>query len=177
MTYENIGIGGGTITAETYSASGSARHWISRTISNMRDDADYIVLEGGVNDAALNVPLGEITSDYTSDLDDTTYCGAFESMLKQAIEKYQGKKIGYILVHKMTKNFDSRYENNHYQMSKKICEKWGIPYLDLNIECPPLNYIPSLKATYTKDNDGWHPNELGYKKYYVDKIVKWLEAL
>lgn len=177
MTYENVSVSGGTITAETYSASGSARHWISRTISKMRDDADYIVLEGGVNDASLNIPLGEITSDYISTLDDTTYCGAFESMLKQALGKYPGKKIGYIMVHKMEKNFDSRYEDNHYQMSKKICEKWGIPYLDLNIECPPLNYIPSLKATYTKDGDGWHPNELGYKKYYVDKIVHWLESL
>lgn len=177
MTYENVAVNGGAITAETYSASGSARHWISRTISKMRDDADYIVLEGGVNDASLNIPLGEITSNYTSALDDTTYCGAFESMLKQALEKYPGKKIGYIMVHKMEKNFDSRYEDNHYQMSKKICEKWGIPYLDLNIECPPLNYIPSLKATYTKDGDGWHPNELGYKKYYVDKIVHWLESL
>lgn len=177
MTYENVAVSGGTITAETYSSSGSARHWISRTISKMRDDADYIVLEGGVNDASLSIPLGEITSDYISTLDDTTYCGAFESMLKQALEKYPGKKIGYIMVHKMEKNFDSRYEDNHYQMSKKICEKWGIPYLDLNIECPPLNYIPSLKATYTKDGDGWHPNELGYKKYYVDKIVHWLESL
>lgn len=177
MTYENVAVSGGTITAETYSASGSARHWISRTISKMRDDADYIVLEGGVNDASLSIPLGEITSDYISTLDDTTYCGAFESMLKQALGKYPGKKIGYIMVHKMEKNFDSRYEDNHYQMSKKICEKWGIPYLDLNIECPPLNYIPSLKATYTKDGDGWHPNELGYKKYYVDKIVHWLESL
>jgi lysophospholipase L1-like esterase len=177
MTYENVAVSGGTITAETYSASGSARHWISRTISKMRDDADYIVLEGGVNDASLSIPLGEITSDYISTLDDTTYCGAFESMLKQALGKYPSKKIGYIMVHKMEKNFDSRYEDNHYQMSKKICEKWGVPYLDLNIECPPLNYIPSLKATYTKDGDGWHPNELGYKKYYVDKIVHWLESL
>ena len=178
MNYQNVAISGGTITAEQYiSSTGHARHWISRTISKMRDDADYVVLEGGVNDASLNVPLGEITSDYKSELDDTTYCGAFESMLKQVLEKYPGKKIGYILVHKMDKNFDSRYENNHYQASKQICEKWGVPYLDLNIECPPLNYIQSLKEAYTTNSDGWHPNVEGYEKYYVPKILAWLERL
>lgn len=177
MIYENVGVGGGTITAETYSDSKEARHWISRTISKMRPDADYIILEGGVNDASLNVALGIITSDYTSKLDDTTYCGAFESMLKQTLEKYPGKKIGYIIVHKMTKNYDSRYSGNFYYKSKEICEKWGVPYLDLNIECPALNYIPSLKKVYTHNGDGWHPTELGYKKYYVDKIVSWLESL
>lgn len=177
MIYENIGVGGGTITSETYSNSGAPRHWISRTISNMRPDADYIVLEGGVNDASLNVPLGIITDDYTSVLDDTTYCGAFESMLKQTLEKYPGKKIGYIIVHKMTKNYDSRYSDNFYYKSKEICEKWGVPYLDLNIECPALNYIPSLKKLYTYNGDGWHPTEEGYKKYYVDKIISWLESL
>lgn len=177
MIYENIGVGGGTITSETYSDSKVARHWISRTISKMRPDADYIVLEGGVNDASLNVPLGIITADYTSELDDTTYCGAFESMLKQTLEKYPGKKIGYIIVHKMTKNYDSRYSDNFYYKSKEICEKWGVPYLDLNIECPALNYIPSLKKLYTYNGDGWHPTEEGYKKYYVDKIISWLESL
>ncbi|CEQ01220.1 putative lysophospholipase [[Clostridium] sordellii] len=177
MIYENISVGGGTITSETYLDSKVARHWISRTISKMRPDADYIILEGGVNDASLNVPLGIITPDYTSKLDDTTYCGAFESMLKQTLEKYPEKKIGYIIVHKMTKNYDSRYSGNFYYKSKEICEKWGVPYLDLNIECPPLNYIPSLKKVYTHNGDGWHLTELGYKKYYVDKIVSWLESL
>lgn len=177
MIYENIGVGGGTITAETYSSSDSARHWISRTVSRMRADADYIILEGGVNDASLNIPLGTITSGYSDSLDDTTYCGAFESMLKQALERFKGKKIGYIFVHKMAKNYDSRYENNHYQMSKKICEKWGVPYIDLNVECPPLNYIPSLRTAYTSNGDGWHPNEEGYKKYYCDKIESWMKTL
>ena len=177
MVYENIGVSGGTITAELYNSSGNARHWISRTISNMREDADYIILEGGVNDASLNAPKGEITEGYTATLDDTTYCGAFESMLKQAIERFPGKKIGYIMVHKMTANYNSETPDKHYYWSKQICEKWGVPYLDLNIECPPLNYIPSLKTTYTHNGDGWHPNELGYEKYYVDKIIAFMERL
>lgn len=178
MIYENIAVGGATITAETtYASSGLARHWICRTINKMREDAHYVVLEGAVNDSSLGVPMGEITEDFTSPLDDTTFCGAFESMLKQAIERFPGKKIGYVFVHKMSKGFDSRYDNNYYTNAKKICEKWGIPYKDLNVECPPLNYIPYLKSTYTKDGDGWHPNEEGYMLFYVDQIEAWLKTL
>lgn len=178
MQYENIAVGGGTITAEQYrSDSGAARHWVSRTIANMRADADFAIVEGGVNDAALGVPLGAITPDYSSNLDDTTFYGAAESMCKQLSERFAGKKIGYIFVHKMLSGFSSDYPDNYYQAMKKCLEKWGVPYLDLNVKCPPLNYIESLKAAYTISADGWHPNEAGYRAYYVPKIVSWLESL
>jgi lysophospholipase L1-like esterase len=172
MTYQNIGVGGGTITGGTLNTGGTNRHWISRTIANMRSDADYIVLEGGVNDASLGVPLGTITPDYTSALDDTTFCGAFENMLKQAIDRFPGKKIGFVLVHYMTSS-----QNQYNPYSIQILEKWGIPYINLFKECPPLNFIPYLKTNYTFEGDGWHPNELGYKKYYCDKIEAFMKSL
>lgn len=178
MVYENIAVGGATITAEQYRAdNGNARHWVSRTIANMNADADYFIVEGGVNDASLGVPLGALTSGYTETLDDTTFYGAFESMCKQLVTTFAGKKVGYIFVHKMTSGFDSRYDNNYYTAAKECCEKWGVPYLDLNTECPPLKHIPALAEAYTSEADGWHPNEAGYKAYYVPKITAWLESL
>lgn len=177
MVYENIGVGGATITAEQYrSDNGSARHWICRTIANMNVGADYIIVQGGVNDSSLGVPLGTISEGYDTTLDDTTFYGAFESMCKQLVTTFAGKKIGYIFVHKITSGFSS-IGGSYYAAAKECCEKWGVPYLDLNVECPPLNHIPSLKSTYTKDGDGWHPNEEGYKKYYVPKITAFLERL
>lgn len=179
MSYQNIGVGGGTITGDTVSSSGVNRHWICRTIDKTNYLADYIILEGGVNDAALGVPIGSITSGYTAELDDTTFCGAMESICKQLITGFPGKKIGFIFVHKMTSKYSTEYtgDDNYYKAQKAICEKWGVPYLDLNTLCPPLCYIDSLKTAYTKDGDGWHPNEQGYKLYYVPKIVKWMESL
>ena len=180
MIYENIAVSGGTITQGIKdSNTGKNRHWISATINNMRKDADYVILEGGVNDASQStpVPIGEITNGYNSNLNVNTFCGAFESTLKQAIERFPGKKIGFVLVHKMWDGFNSSKPKNYYHYAIEILEKWGIPYVDLNIKCPPLNYINSLKTVYTKNGDGWHPNELGYKKYYCDKIEQFLISL
>lgn len=178
MVYENIAVSGATIATNTTDRNtGKNRHWISSTISNMREDADYVVLEGGVNDASSHVAIGEITTGYSSPLDNTTFCGAFESMLKQTFERFPGKKVGFIIVHKMCNEFNSSEGENYYHKAIQILEKWGVPYLDLNTKCPPLNYIPNLKKTYTHNGDGWHPNEEGYKKYYCDEIEAFLKRL
>ena len=180
LEYQNIAVSGGTITADTYYDDGDPRHWICRTIENMDADADFAICEGGANDASLSsTPFGIITDGYTEELDDTTFCGAMESICKQLVTRFAGKKVGFILVHKMARRYSSEYTgaDNFYSAAKRICEKWGVPVLDLNVKCPPLNYIEDLKMAYTRDGDGWHPNEAGYKAYYVPKIAKWLESL
>jgi lysophospholipase L1-like esterase len=188
MVYQNIGVGGGTIVGDTYTEAGAARHWISRTIENMDADADYAILEGGVNDASLLVTMGAITPDFKTALDDTTFCGAFESMLKKLVTRFAGKKIGYIAVHKMTDKYRSDNADDgtsYYWAAKKCCEKWGVPFLDLNTTVPAFAFfkynttddLKQLMTTYTHNGDGWHPNEEGYKKYYCDKIEAWLKTL
>ena len=175
MAYQNVAVAGGTIAAEQYDSSFNPRHWICRTITSMDADADYAILEGGVNGTE---EIGTITSGYTSELDDTTFAGAFESMLKQAILRFKGKKVGFIFVHKMASWFSSNGDdNNRYYIAKKCCEKWGVPYCDLNTKCPPLGYIQDLADAYTLNGDGWHPNEAGYKAYYVNEIEAWLKTL
>lgn len=192
MVVQNIAVGGGTIVAETYASNGQARHWICRTIENMNAEADFAIVEGGVNDASLGLQLGTISKGYNDELDDTTFYGAFESMLKQLTTRFHGKKIGYIAVHQMTSNYRAinNEETSYFWAAKKCCEKWGVPFLDLNTTVPPFSYfqncgnpeLESLNNTYTKTNsngvgDGWHPNEEGYKKYYVPKIEAWLKTL
>ena len=184
MVYENIAVSGGTIAAETYSNE-IARHWISRTIGNMREDADFAILEGGVNDSSLAVPLGSMSNGYDASLDDTTFYGAFESMLKQLLLRFQGKKVGYIFVHQMTNNFrhSNEKEGSYYWAARLCCEKWGVPFCDLNVSVPAFGLFKSssdmyvLTQQYTKNSDGWHPNEEGYKKYYCDKIEAWMKTL
>lgn len=188
MIYENIAVGGATVAGETYYASsGKPRHWISRTVCNMNPEADYAILEGGVNDASLQLPLGQLTAGYDAPLDDTTFYGAFESMLKQLVARFAGKKIGYIAVHKMDVHFSSLGdpETDFYHAAGRCCEKWGVPFCDLNVACPPFAFFEedgdpalfALRQAYTKNGDGWHPNEAGYKAYYCDKIEAWLKTL
>ena len=172
MTVQNVAVGGGTvayINANTFC--------ISRSISNMRSDADFVLLEGGGNDADSGVPLGTLSSGYTATLDDTTFAGAIESMFKAALARFPNKKIGYVFIHKCASLFDSRVSNSYYDMAKAACEKWGISYLDLNTQVPPLNYIADLRSTYTANGDGYHPNELGYRTFYVPKITAFLNTM
>ena len=172
MAVQNVAVGGGTVAyvnANTFC--------ISRSISSMRSDADFVLLEGGGNDADSGVPLGTLSSGYTATLDDTTFAGAIESMFKAALARFPDKKIGYVFIHKCASGYDSRVPNSYYDMAKSACEKWGIPYLDLNTQVPPLNYIADLKSTYTANGDGYHPNELGYRTFYVPKITAFLNTM
>ncbi len=111
-------------------------------------------------------------------------------MLSQLTKRFKGKKIGYIAVHKMVDGFLSRpiysSENTaYYDAAKECCEKWGVPFLDLNTAVPPFAYFTeagdaelyALRTAYTMNSDGWHPNDEGYKKYYVPKIEAWLKTL
>lgn len=182
MSIQNIAVSGGTIVE-------TSGHWnIGESISSLDADADYVILEGGVNDASLSTPLGTITVSYWRDFDKTTFCGAFESMIKDTLERFPSQKKGYILVHKCTANFASDIGNgsdgDHYTAVLKICKKWGIPVLNLQEHVPPFAFLsseyPQLRAIrdkYTYNGDGWHPNALGYMTYYVDVIEEWMKTL
>lgn len=172
MTVQNIGTSEGTIVRyQSYFC-------ISESISNLRSDADFVLLEGGGNDAWYGtqvIPLGTLSSGYSATLDTTTFAGAFENMLKSAIARFPNAKIGYIFPHKCIANFDSP-SGAYRNMAISALEKWGIPYCDLNISVPPLGYIDSLKSTYTS-GDGIHPNESGYRTFYVPKIVAFMQSM
>ena len=175
MIVENLGVSGGRITV------GTEKFCITESVNSMRTDADYVILEGGVNDAAAN-NLGEISNNFSSTLDTATFCGAFEQMVKNAIARFPGKKIGYIAVHRLKQWAPDDYNTNfpntgYYEAAIKICKKWGIPVCDLMTNCPSLYEIDSLKQAYTTNADGWHPNEEGYLKYYVPKIEAWMKTL
>lgn len=172
MFSTNYAVGGATITAETQNNAGINRHWISRDVDNMAIDADYIILNGGVNDGSLGLPMGVITDGYDDIYDDTTFCGAFESLINKLYEKYPDKKIGFVQVHKMSES-----QSVYVPKTIEILKKWGVPYIDLYTQVPPLGYITNLKNNYTNNADGWHPNELGYRAFYVDKIESWLKTL
>lgn len=169
MTVQNIAVSGGTI------ANISGHHCISGTISDMRSDADYVILEGGINDSSEGVTLGTISSGYDATLDTSTFAGAFETMLKAALNRFPTAKIGYIFVHKT--NFGSFKStdgaNSYYGIAKAACKKWGVPYCDLNVLAPPIPFVDSLLSY----SDGVHPTEDGYRLFYVPKITAWLKTL
>lgn len=172
MTVENIGVSDGTVVRW------QNKFCISESIADMRSDADYVILEGGGNDADWGpqyIPVGTLSSGYDATLDTTTFAGAFETMLKSAIAKFPNAKIGYIFAHKCIAAFDAP-NGAYHTMAVSALEKWGIPYCDLNVMVPPLGYIDDLKTAYTR-GDGIHPNEAGYRTFYAPKIAAFMQTM
>lgn len=172
MTVENLGVYDGTVV------EWRDKFCISESIADMRSDADFVILEGGGNDADWGpqyIPVGTLTSGYNDTLDTTTFAGAFEYMLKSAINKFSSAKIGYIFVHKCVAAFDAP-NGAYHTMAISALEKWGIPYCDLNVMIPPLGYIDDLKTAYTR-GDGIHPNEAGYRTFYAPKIAAFMQTM
>ena len=204
MKFQNYAVGGGTITNKVYNDGGGAKHWISATVDTMAQqhpNADYIIFEGGTNDADLlgsilngNTPqrFGSYTDDdFSGEYDDETFCGAVESIIYKAINHWPHGKIGFVIALKMASNAtqtDNPMKNRraYFQTIMDICKKWGIPYINLWDECqmnPKLeaHWDSTMtgaenRAAHKMYNDGQHPTPDGYE-YITPIIRKWMERI
>ena len=202
MVFKNYAIGGGTITENPpRRKSGEERHSVSATLERMYleyPNADYIVFEGGTNDADLlgnalevreGTRLGSFSSDdYSGNYDKDTFCGALESVFYRASRYWMGKKICYIVAQKMGLNPNSRDNRRlYFDEAVKICVKWGIPHLDLWNGCylnPHLPWMYDLSKSAEKNDrentgfyaDGQHLTARGYD-FTADIIESWLSSL
>lgn len=196
MDWANVGVNGGTITAELYASGGVARHWLSRyidTIHSNYEELDYLILEGGTNDADL---LGENgigvfdVNDYSGIYDDTNFTGALDSLFYKAINYYPTAKIGFIIAQKMGVSNDYTTTSNirriYFERAMDVCKKWGIPYINLwdnsalNPKLPCF-FDSSLDAQGNRDGgyaytDGQHLTGKGYD-IVSPKIEAWMRTL
>jgi hypothetical protein len=177
MTVFNTAVGGSPIT----NVSGKP-HIISEAIANMQAGCDYYIFNGGYNDRALNVTVGELVDGFPlKDTDNDTIttdtlAGAMEYACRDLVTIHNGAKCGFIFCHNRY-SLNDDYNTKYKAIMKSACEKWGVPYLDLQEQVPPFAMIQSLADKYTQSQDGTHPNWEGYEKYYVPKIVAWLKTL
>lgn len=182
MIYKNLGKKGATIATGTFEEDGvTPRGYIVDTIKNMREDAEYVILEGGINDYWQNVPIGQVKEGFSEEFDITTFCGAMESMISQAKNKFSNAKIGYIITHKIpftyTENNNDKRFNAYREKIIEICIKWDIPYLDLFEEVTLDINSDEIRQKYFYNEDGVHPNKEGYELFYVPKIEAWMKTL
>ena len=202
MTYVNYGKDGATIANNVY-YNGSLKACIATRIDTLiaqYPDADYIVIEGGTNDADLigsilngNIPVkfGSVQSGYNATFDEDTFCGALESIFSKCSREWRGKHIGYVVAQKMGRNADgyTPEANNrraYFEKAMLICEKWGIPYINLWDE----SYLnPMIKEHYNADlsteenesagnlyRDGQHLTPKAYD-YLAVKIGEWMKTI
>jgi len=166
MIWGNYGRNGGTITPIT---SVDSSRWVSTQVdlsSADHPDADYVIFEGGTNDADTlgTGGLGAISSDYAT-FDTSTFTGALESLLLKIMTSYPQAKVGYIVAQKMGNAPYTSAESmrrQYFDRAVEVCKKWGIPVLDL-WNNNPLN--PAL--TYHAQNyytDKQHLTLAGYQR-------------
>lgn len=196
---KNYAIGGGTITAQIYNESGDALYWISSNIDTIYEDypnLDYIIFEGGINDAYR---LGEFNKEktperfgswaennYNGTYDNTTFCGAVEYMFYKACIYWPNAKKGFVIPMKMGFGGEANNAKMYFDEIEKIAQKWHIPVLNLweKTDVDPENtayYDPDM----TRDEnvnirhfylDEIHPSSYGYEKLYY-LIVEWIKSL
>ena len=152
----------------------------------MSDIADIVCFEGGINDYWGKRTLGTMTpmSDWTGELDESTLIGALESIFRKSLNKWKGVPICMIFTHPiLNTRWNTGYSGGHTmeqqtEALKEVCKKYSIPFVDLMNESGGFNCnLDYISAKYTTNSDGCHPNEVGYKRYYVPQIIKMLEKL
>lgn len=177
-TYVNQAVGGAYLRSTTE----DNRHSVVDNLENLPKDGDLYCFEGGINDYWTNAVLGEYSlDDYTGELDKTTVCGALETIFRYAINNFVGKPICFVIVHKVcdtsyVKNSDDKTFKDYRDSMVAICEKYSIPYYDAFSESGlnGWNSVQSdlyMTANSSGTGDGTHPNELGYKHYYVPQLI------
>lgn len=180
MKWKNFGRNGGTIAPIP---SVEEARWVPTQVDLARaqyPDADYVIFEGGCNDADTlgESNLGTFSASGYAPTDTSTFTGAFEVLVLKILNSFPNAKIGYIVAQKMGVSDDYGSANNRYRKffdrAVEICQKWGIPVIDLWNETPlnpklAIHYDNSLTADQANENekcytDGQHLTLTGYKK-------------
>lgn len=154
---------------------------IAQQVANMTKPYDYIIVEGGINDALNSVTLGTLTSDFDSELDVSTAIGATEQICKTLVSNYPNAKKLFVLCHKCTNANCVPYsvQETFFAGIITALEKWNIPYIDIR-KFPLCAYTVAIGQAYFGSDFGsggsLHPNNAGYALGYVDQITNALKT-
>lgn len=146
--------------------SGSNLIAILDSLVSAVSDVDYLVLSGGVNDSWVSgTTLGSLSDSYGGNYDKTTFYGALEQYIYNAINAYPDAYIMFLMTHNdIKKDYGSGVVNMN-DVIRKVCEKWKIKLLDLNKNIGVNLSISPYKDKYMSDST--HPNEQCYRKFYA----------
>ena len=97
------------------------------------------------------------------------------------------KPICFVIVHKIqstaySKNSSGNTFEDYRNAMIGICEKYSIPYYDAFSESGLNGWNTAQNNAYLTSNtsnsaDGTHPNEDGYKRYYVPQLIQLFERI
>ena len=174
ISYESMAVSGASI------CDGTGYYSIEEHVSDFTNkNADYLIFEGGVNDHFHNSPLGTFDPDrYDIPANPTNFTEYFEKLISKLADEYPNSKVGYVIPYKMTSYNQTLdvYDNigkQYFDRAKEICNKWGIPVLDMR-EKTPITWIQSNYRRYFTDEV--HINKAGYT-FTFEIIAEWMKTL
>ncbi len=183
-TYENFAKGGAILS----SSADEGKHSVVNNLVNLPTDGDLYCFEGGINDYWKQIPLGTYDeADFDSELDDSTVCGAIETIFRYCGEHMEGKPVCFVIVHKVQKtankeNIHGDTFTDYHDAMVGICEKYSIPYYDAFVNSDLDGADSEMSNKYLTGNlegepDGCHPNKEGYEFFYVPQLMELFEDI
>lgn len=180
----NYGVGGSTYSVKSNSDNSNCIYNRIKYVNGLgtHNDANYIILEGGVNDAFQSLPLGSMLNktDFTTECDTSTFAGAFEMAIRYVLTNWRGAKVGFIANSKIPRLPSL---GTYMDMAKEICNKYSVPVLDLFNESGICAGIQIINESYfgidgvEVGHGGTHPTKEGYALYINDKVESWMRSL
>ncbi len=181
--YDNQAVGGGRLTTRT-----DGKHSVVDNLANLPPDGDLYCFQGGINDYWANSTLGTYDkADFTGTLDTDTVCGALETIFRYALNNFVGKPVCFVITHKIQntayiENSNGDTFEDYRNAMVGICNKYSIPYYDAFTESSLNGWNTAQNNAFLTANtdgtaDGCHPNEEGYKKYYVPQLISLFEKI
>lgn len=125
---------------------------------NMDNNLDYVVVFGGSNDYAYDIPLGDENSTNIKE-----FYGGLNTLITGLIQKYPGKPILFL-----TPLYRGTAQNNPKLLSYrdaiiKRCNYYSIPVFNLTDKSTIKSSFDNLNTLYYSSGDRLHPNNAGHK--------------
>lgn len=181
-TYANFAKSGASLRAKQ---EDDTFHSLVDNLENLPKDGDLYCFEGGINDYWRQAQLGTYSDNYNDDLDTSTVCGALEYIFRYSLENFKGKPIVFVITHKIqhtayVPNAQGNTFKDYHDVMVGICEKYSIPYYDAFLKSGLNGWNSTQNDMFLTSNesakgDGCHPNEEGYRRYYVPQLISIFE--
>ncbi len=166
MEVTNNGVSGACITTARRESNSEAHYIYNNLIKTDGTQYDYVIMHGLFNDASEKVAVGTMQGKDRFDpakADVTSYAGALELLFYQARIQDPDAILGFIV------NFQTERSVNqapYVEMAIRVCEDWGIEYLDLYHQ----------EGFSVEFDDGLHPSSAGYDSMYT-VVANWMAGL
>ncbi|MBQ8540515.1 MAG: SGNH/GDSL hydrolase family protein [Clostridia bacterium] len=139
---------------------------------------DIVLFDGYTNDAYSCVlkNIGYPKGRNETSFDNKTFCGAFEEIIYTIKTKWPDAKLLFVAVHKNAAR-DWSVQLTLHDAAVAICREWGVEIADVFSDTAFDTRDADQMKEFIIGASGSHPNEAGYRKFYIPLVIEKLCAL